>query len=66
MVVSSLTLHSGQSYPGTREQPGSRTGTHPGGETEDVHSITVLSLLHLYSLIFDWSHSNASLSLLKS
>lgn len=29
MVVSSLTLHSGQSYPGTPEQPGSRTGTHP-------------------------------------
>lgn len=25
-----LTLHSGQSYPGTPEQPGSRTGTHPG------------------------------------
>lgn len=33
MVVSSLTLHSGQSYPGTREQPGSRTGTRPGWET---------------------------------
>lgn len=29
MVVCSLTLHSGQSYPGTREQPGSRTGTRP-------------------------------------
>lgn len=29
MVVSSLTLHSGQSYPGTPERPGSRTGTHP-------------------------------------
>lgn len=27
--VTSLTLHSGQSYPGTPEQPGSRTGTHP-------------------------------------
>ena len=30
IVASSLTLHSGQSYPGTPEQPGSRTGTHPG------------------------------------
>lgn len=39
MVVSSLTLHSGQSYPGTREQPGSRTGTHPGKEKEDVDAI---------------------------
>lgn len=29
MIVSSLTLHSGRSYPGTREPPGSRTGTHP-------------------------------------
>ena len=35
MVASSLTLHSGQSYPGTREPPGSRTGTRPGWETED-------------------------------
>lgn len=37
MVVSSLTLHSGQSYPGTQGQPGSRTGTHPGRETEDTN-----------------------------
>lgn len=39
MVVSSPTLHSGQSYPGTREQPGSRTGTHPGKEMENVDEI---------------------------
>lgn len=39
MVVSSPTLHSGQSYPGTQEQPGSRTGTHPGKEMENVDEI---------------------------
>lgn len=33
-VFFSLMLHSGQSYPGTQEQPDSRTGTHPEEQTK--------------------------------
>lgn len=51
MVVSSLTLHSGQSYPGTREQPGSRTGTHPGGETETSLYVGIYIFVSL--ILFD-------------
>jgi len=40
MIVSSLTLHSGQSYPGTPAQPGSRTGTHPGGQSGGKRAFT--------------------------
>lgn len=37
VVVSSLMLHSDRSYPGTPEQPGNRTGTHPEWRTEEQH-----------------------------
>lgn len=45
MLVSSLTLHSGQSYPGTPELPGSRTGIHPGGRQSGWRS----------SIIYHWT-----------
>lgn len=65
-VVSSLTLHSGRSYPGTPEQPGSRTGTHPAWEEHNRQSINVLYWyfgICNYAFSFNWSVSFFDLQL---
>lgn len=73
MVVSSLTLHSGQSYPGTPELPGSRTGTHPDGRgwrEDSVSFITarnshcMMGLSHLCLFILKFNRLNEGLNVI--